>query len=207
MSFPADITSVLTGATASQLSLWRRGSAPLLVPEDGTKPRVLYSFRDVVALRTMVKLRSEVPLQRLRKAFRYLQDIDLTEHPSRYVLTTDGDSVYLIEGQEATDLVRRPGQRMLTTLNDVFAPFTNFRGDAVVDFLHPRPRLEVKAGRMGGWPTIRGTRVPYDTVARLVSGGDIPASDIGRYFPTVDPGDVPDAVDFERQIAEIRRPA
>jgi len=154
-----------------------------------------------------VKLRSEVPLQRLRKAFRYLQDIDLTEHPSRYVLTTDGDSVYLIEGQEATDLVRRPGQRMLTTLNDVFAPFTNFRGDTVVDFLHPRPRLEVKEGRMGGWPTIRGTRVPYDTVARLVSGGDVPISEIGRYYPTVDPSDVPDAVDFERQIAAIRRPA
>ncbi|RJO77593.1 DUF433 domain-containing protein [Nocardia panacis] len=207
MTFPADLTSALTGATLSQLSRWRRGDSPLLVPELGVRPQAQYSFRDLMALRTVVKLRSEVSLQRIRKAFASLQGMDLTEHPSRYTLTTDGVTVFLIEADGATDLVRRPGQRVLATLNDVFAPFTNFRGENVVDFLHPRPRLAVREGRAGGWPTIRDTRVPYDTIARLVANGDVPASAVGDYYPTVQPADVPDAVDFDRQVVHIRQPA
>jgi len=207
MSFPADLTSVLTGATMHQLAQWRRGDPPLLTPEHGNRPEVLYSFRDVVALRTIVKLRSQVPLQRIRKAFASLQDLDLTDHPSRYTLFTDGDSVFLVEGEEATDLVKKPGQRVLVTLDDVFRPFLNFRDEEVVDFIHPRPRLEVRETRLGGWPTIIGTRVPYDTVANLVATGDVPADAVSEYFPTVDPGDVDDAVDFGKQVADVRRPA
>ena len=134
--------------------------------------------------------------------------MDLTEHPSNYVLVARAESIYLVEGdQDATDLVKQPGQRVLATLDDVFAPFSNFKGTSVVDFIHPRERLEVREGRIGGWPTIRDTRVPFDTVARLVSTGDIPASEVSLHFPTVRVGDVADAVDFERQIAEIGKAA
>jgi uncharacterized protein (DUF433 family) len=131
--------------------------------------------------------------------------MDLTDHPSRYTLMTDGTSVFLVEGEEAVDLVKTPGQIVLTTLDDVFRPFLNFKQQEVVDFLNPRPRLEVREARMGGWPTIVGTRVPYDTVANLVADGDIPASAIGDYFPTVEPEDVPDAVDFDRVVTETKK--
>lgn len=208
MSFEADITSALTGATAHQLRSWRSGASPLLLPEYGVRPRAMYSFRDLLALRAVVKLRSETSLQKIRKAFRSLQDMDLTEHPSNYTLVAGPDSIYLVEGhREATDLVKKPGQRVLASLDDVFAPFSNFREEPVVDFLHPRERLEVREGRIGGWPTVRDTRVPFDLVARLVSTGEIPASEVGEHFPTVQAGDVSDAVDFDRQIAEIGRSA
>ncbi|MFC9555537.1 DUF433 domain-containing protein [Rhodococcus sp. NPDC056960] len=203
MSFPVELTSILTGASMRQLSDWRKPPNPLVAPEVALRPRVLYSFRDVVALRTLVKLRAEVPLQRIRRAFQSLQKMDLTDHPSRYTLVTDGSSVFLVEGNEATDLVVAPGQRVIASLDDVFKPFTNWKGEGVVDFLHPRPRLEVRETRMGGWPTIRGTRVPYDTVANLVRGGDIPADAVGEYFPTVAPVDVGDAVSFDEQVSQV----
>ncbi|WP_239654746.1 MULTISPECIES: DUF433 domain-containing protein [unclassified Rhodococcus (in: high G+C Gram-positive bacteria)] len=133
--------------------------------------------------------------------------MDLTDHPSRYTLTTDGTSVFLLEGDRATDLVMSPQQQVLVSLDDVFKPFKNWKGEQVVDFLNPRPRLEVRETRMGGWPTIRGTRVAYGTIANLVKDGDVPAEFVGEYFPTVRPSDVADAVDFDRQVESVRRRA
>lgn len=202
MSFPVDITSALTGATKPQLQRWRTGASPLLVPEYGIKPQALYSFRDLVALRTVVKLRSETSLQKIRKAFRELQNMELTEHPSNYTLIARGDSIYLVEGDsEATDLVKVPGQRVLASLEDVFAPFLNFRQEQVVDFLHPRKRLEVREGRMGGWPTIKGTRIPYDTIAGLQRGEHgISATEVQRFYSAVSAEAALDAISFDKQV-------
>lgn len=205
MTFPVELTSVLSGASIGQLRSWRRPPNPLLIPEVALRPRALYSFRDILALRTVVYLRKEVPLQRIRKAYNSLQAFDLTEHPSRYRLTTDGNSVFLVENGSATDLVKNPGQQVLAEVGDIFKPFGNLQGVQVVDFLHPRPRLSVRASRMGGWPTIEGTRVPYDTIADLVAGGDVPPAEVGRYFPTVNPADVPDAVSFADQVKAAAR--
>ncbi|MDJ0107717.1 DUF433 domain-containing protein [Rhodococcus erythropolis] len=207
LSFPVNLVCTLTGATSGQLAAWRKGPSPLLAPEVAGKPRALYSFRDVVALRTVASLRKEIPLQRIRRAFQSLQDMDLTDHPSRYTLTTDGTSVFLVEGEAVTDLVKSPRQQILVSLEDVFKPFINWKGEKVVDFLNPRPHLEVRETRMGGWPTIRGTRVAYGTIANLVKGGEVSAEYVSEYFPTVSPMDVADAVDFDRQVESVGRRA
>ncbi|UCZ89848.1 DUF433 domain-containing protein [Gordonia sp. WA4-43] len=205
MAFPVDLTVTLTGATTAQLSSWRGGKTPLLVPEVARRPRALYSFRDLVALRTVVYLRSEIPLQRVRKAFQALQEMDLTDHPSRYQLWTDGVSVFLLLDEDISmDLVHRRGQQMLAGLGDVFAPFRNFRDQEVVDFLHPRHRLEVRERRLGGWPTVAGTRVPFDVVADLVTDGDVSPEEVSDFYPTVSPADVPDAVSFAEQVRSAR---
>ncbi|MCR8998163.1 hypothetical protein, partial [Brevibacillus laterosporus] len=116
MSFPVNLVCTLTGATSGQLAAWRKGPSPLLAPEVAGKPRALYSLCDVVALRTVASLRKEIPLQRIRRAFQSLQDMDLTDHPSRYTLTTDGTSVFLVEGEAVTDLVKSPRQQILVSL-------------------------------------------------------------------------------------------
>lgn len=200
MSFPVDLAAVLSGASVSQLHNWRR--TDLLRPETQSNP-VLYSFRDVVALRVFVKLRSEVPLQRVRKALNRLKEWDLAEHPSAYQLLTDGGSIFLVEEGRAVDLVRKPGQRVLLSLEDAFLPFDNLQGRHIVDFRRPRPRLEVREQRLGGWPTIADTRVPYDTVAKLVVGGIDPV-DVPRFYPTVSEQAARDAVDFQHEVAQIR---
>lgn len=199
MSFPVDLTAVLSGASVAQLHNWRR--THLLEPEAQENP-VRYSFRDIVALRTFVRLRSELPLQRIRKAMDQIRRWDLTAHPASYTLLTEGDSVFLVQEERAIDLVRRPGQEIILNLADVFAPFQNMQGRDVADLRKPRPALEVREQRLGGWPTIHGTRVPYDTVAKLVAGGVDP-QDVQRFYPTVDRRSAEDASDFHQEVVRI----
>jgi hypothetical protein len=83
---------------------------------------VLYSFRDVVALRTVAYLREEVSLQRIRRAVETLRNLGSREHLSRYRLIADDGSVVWITEEDAddpaggVDLVLRPGQRVLVRL-------------------------------------------------------------------------------------------
>lgn len=202
MTFPVNLTSALTGATVGQLAYWRQTG--LLVPEDGRRPRALYSFRDLVALRTVVHLRRSSSLQSVRRAFAQLERMDLTDHPSQYRLVAQGRSIALVQEDRAVDLVTQPGHEVLATLADIFEPFTTPRGRKVVDFTHPRQNIEVRERRLGGWPTIRSTRVPYDSIANLVRGGEVSPEQVPLYFPTVSPDAVKDAVDFASEVDDVR---
>jgi len=82
MSFPVPISSVLTGATVSQLAYWRRHTHAvpgLLVPEGKRSDRYLYSWADVVALRSIVYLRQEKSLPRIRRAVATLGGLETGE--------------------------------------------------------------------------------------------------------------------------------
>ncbi|MET1072597.1 MAG: DUF433 domain-containing protein [Umezawaea sp.] len=200
--FPADLTSVMTGASVHQLAGWR--ATGLLVPEISARP-VLYSFRDVVALRTVMKLRTEATLQRVRKAFARLPEFELTKHPSEYSFGTDGKTISAVDADGVgIDLVRYPGQYEAVTLAEIFRPFTTKSGREVVDFLAPRHHLRVDGARMGGWPTIAGTRVAYDTISELMADGRLTAEDVHYYYPSVPVAAVPDAVEFAGLVAEAR---
>lgn len=203
MAFPLDLTSVLTGATPTQLHRW--SATGLLRPELGYRPS-LYSFEDLVALRTFVKMRPKTSLQRIRRALRKLKDFDLTEHPARYQLHTDGRSVYFVEDGRSVDLIRKPGQRLLINLEDVFAPFENKQGEQVVNFLRPQPHLEVRETRLGGWPTVENTRVAYDSVAKLVSGEDgIRPEEVAHFYPSVSAEGAVDAKALYDSVVARRR--
>jgi DNA-binding transcriptional MerR regulator len=65
MAYEPRIASALSGATRSQLDYWRRQE--LLVPEVSATRPVLFSFRDLIALRTFVYLREQRPLQTIRR--------------------------------------------------------------------------------------------------------------------------------------------
>ncbi|EEW50461.1 putative toxin-antitoxin system, antitoxin component [Corynebacterium efficiens YS-314] len=203
MAFPIELTVALSGATKHQLYSWNKKG--LLSPEISTDriEGFLWSFRDIVALRTFIKLRSDHSLQAIRKALTNLRELSLTEHPSTYTLTSDGTSVFLVEddGKNATDLLRERGQKIITNLDDVLKGFRHpsNKGD-VVDLLHPRKRLEVNEGKLGGFPTIRGTRVAYDTIANLIYDGEVRPKDVELYFPDVTAADAKDALDFYHQV-------
>lgn len=188
----------------SQLSRWRTAPS-LITPELQTRPKALYSFRDIIALRTFVRLRKDLSLQKIRTAMSTLQDYDLTDHPSNYKLVTDSKTVFLVDGQGAMDLVKNRGQEVIVTMADVFAPFTNYQGDEVVDFRKPRQHIEVREKRMGGWPTIAGTRVPYNTISMLLSDGTVSPEDAAFYYPEVSALAALDATDFDNSIRSRRR--
>lgn len=203
MAYPTHIAATLSGATTRQLTYWRRprSGTPLLVPELGRSGNtLLYSFRDVVALRTFVYLRRDLPLQRVRKAVETLRrltkdeaqvDIDgasgLSEqHLSQYRLYTAGESVVWQRPDGSyVDLYEQPGSlRLAAVMEAVFGPFENRQGEAVVPLYQPRPNVEVDPDTRGGFPVIRGTRIDFDLVASLVRDG-VPPEEISAYYPSV----------------------
>jgi uncharacterized protein (DUF433 family) len=96
--------------------------------------------------------------------------------------------------------VLRPGQTSFFTLAEVFSPFKNLRSEPVVDFRHPREHLSVDARKMGAWPTIAGTRVTYDTIARLVDDRTVFLKDVPRFYPDVSVEAARDALSFNEQV-------
>jgi hypothetical protein len=64
-----------------------------VAPEVSRKRPVLYSFRDVVALRTCVFLRKDSSLQRVRLAIGNLRSLGELEHLSEYTLVTDNKAL------------------------------------------------------------------------------------------------------------------
>ncbi len=93
----------LTGATARQIDYWARTGLlrPSAKDATGHGSRRSYTFTDLVAVQTVVKLRQTCcPLQKIRKAVRYLQshypDVSDTQSLSRLTLLTDGQNVYML---------------------------------------------------------------------------------------------------------------
>ncbi|KQQ80998.1 hypothetical protein ASF64_13275 [Arthrobacter sp. Leaf137] len=199
MAFPLELTAVLSGATARQLRLWRgRG---ILVPEINRDNPALYSYRDVVALRTIAFLRSRTSMQNIGKAFHSMQKLQFTEHPATYSFGLSGTSIVFKTPEGITlDLSRNVGQMMLFTLEEIFEPYTNRRNETVVDFRHPKPHIEVDRGRLGGWPTIERTRISYDTIASLVDGDTVRPEEVAYYYPNVSEAAAQDAVDFASMV-------
>jgi DNA-binding transcriptional MerR regulator len=95
VSYEPKLTASLSGATIRQLAHWRNPASSrgaILVPEVSHIRPILYSFRDVVALRTCVRLRQETSLQKIRLALNTLrEDLGEREHLSSYVLVAEND--------------------------------------------------------------------------------------------------------------------
>lgn len=210
MAYPTPVAAALSGATVRQLAYWRNTRTPsgaLLDPEyRPSRARVLYSFRDVVALRTVVYLREESSLQKIRRAIDNLRDLGSLDHLSEYRLIADGDSIVVAHDDEeslSTDLVESPGQiRLIAQFSDVVRPFANPQGENVVDLYRPRPRLRVHPEVRGGFPVIKDTRIPFDQVASLVADGVAPA-EIRDYYPGVSATAASDAHDFGLYVRRL----
>jgi len=201
MSYPPQLAAALSGATIRQLAHWRSPSAPagaVLIPELSSVRPILYSFRDVVALRSCVKLRQETSLQKIRRALDSLrEDLGLREHLSSYTLVADGASIYFADSDHAVDLLRR-GNVVIHQLIDVLAPFY-VQGRHVPALLQPRDHVQVDPAVRGGEPVISGTRIPYQDVAALMRDG-VAAEEIRGFYPTVGAEAARDALDFARYV-------
>lgn len=191
MSYPPPLTATLSGASVRQLAYWRKqspGRPALLEPEHGRRPRVLYSFRDVVALRMFVRLRGELSLQRLRKAAGWLVDaypeVHISSHEVR-ALRDGRTAVWLSPSGEYVDIVEHPGQRGFElVIDDIFGPFTTPSGREVPDLGEPRPGITIDPDVRSGFPVIEGTRIPFSVVASLRRDGLSPA-EVVEIYPSV----------------------
>ena len=210
MAYAPSMAAALSGATVNQLRHWRNAkTGPLLAPEISSAPRIFYSFRDLLALRTFVHLRRDASLQKIRLAIGNLRNLGEIEHLASYELVSDArGNIQLVKNDdEAVDLVRRPGQRQLVVvMGDVIEPFPVRPGVVVPHLLKPRAHLSVDPETQGGIPVITGTRVPYDAVASLMRE-DVPADKVADYYPTVTADAARDALDFAMYVDSYDRGA
>jgi hypothetical protein len=174
VSYAPKLAAALSGATIRQLAHWRKpgpGGRPVLTPGYSATRPIDYSFRDVIALRTCVRLRQEASLQRIRRALDALRiDLGLREHLSSYQLVADGSTIYLADSEQAVDLVRQKGNLVIQQFVEVLQPFY-VQGRQIPALLEPREHIQVDPGVRGGEPVISGTRIPYDEVAALMRDG------------------------------------
>lgn len=186
-----------------QLSYWRAQN--ILVPEiESVNRPYLYSFRDIIALRTFAWIRGDHSLQMIRRMFDTLGELDMVEHPSAYKIAKLGSSLGVQRDDGVIiDVAKEPGQEVIGTLENVFAEFEDRKGRKVDDLLHPRQGVEVNPDRLGGWPTIAGTRIPFDTIADLVADGSIPPEKISAYYPGVSAAAARDALSYQDSITAV----
>jgi uncharacterized protein (DUF433 family) len=208
MPFPTVETAALSGATVGQLKYWRarRGDrGPLLAPEYRDGHTHLYSFRDLIALRTFVYLRGGTSLQKIRRAAQSLEHLGDREHLSAYELHVLGDTIVWVDprggerGRRYVDLVKQPGQeRLSVVMEQILDPFRTETGK-VLALRSPFPRIRVDPEILGGFPVVAGTRVPYDLVAGLIRDG-VPAGEVRAFYPSVDAAAALDAEAFASYV-------
>lgn len=120
IGFTTAQVKLLTGLSTRQINYFDQTGLlqPSLQPAKGKGSLRYFSFRDLIALKTIALLRDKggVSLQAIRKAVDYIQTIEGKEL-SEVVLAVTGDDIVKIEKQNAeqmvnlvTSLVKRPGQ-------------------------------------------------------------------------------------------------
>lgn len=121
--FSTSHASRLTGVNPKTLHYWDHSAflSPSVQVAHGTGTRRLYSFRDLVALRTAHELRQRgISLQGLRKVVDFIRRADEAEQPlSERYLVTDGHDVFLYAGSTAISAMRHPGQGYFMVVVDI----------------------------------------------------------------------------------------
>jgi DNA-binding transcriptional MerR regulator len=121
--YGSSVASALTGLSYRRLDyLARKGYVrPSLAEAHGSGTRRVYSFEDLVALRTLAELRGAgVSLDALRTVVTFLRSRGLGTPLAEARLVVEGDDVLWIETEEeAVSLLRRPSQQALRFVVDV----------------------------------------------------------------------------------------
>src|SRR5215475_4319510 len=122
--FTAKQVVALTGVPYKRLDSWAKSGflIPSIAEADGTGSRRLYSFQDLVTLRTAKILRDAgISLQGLRKVVQFLRDTHGTEQPLAHTrLIVAGDDVLMVQTDgELMSVLRYPGQHVLRVIVDL----------------------------------------------------------------------------------------
>ena len=124
MGFTAKQVVALTGVPYKRLDSWANLGflIPSIAEADGTGSRRLYSFQDLVTLRTAKILRDTgISLQGLRKVVQFLRDTHGMEQPlAQTRLIVAGDDVLMVQTDgDLMSVLRYPGQHVLRVIVDL----------------------------------------------------------------------------------------
>lgn len=206
MGFTVEKIAALTGLSEDRIRYWARTGVqePSLLYEPGIPYGYLYSFRDLVALRTLKNLRDEhgFTLQQLRKIGSKLRERQ-DEPWSTYRFFVYGDQLAFSD-EEARMLVSasQHGQALIQEI-DVDLVAVRSEMEAAASRLQERTPDDV--GHIGQKrlvfqrkPVIAGTRIPTATIWNYYEDGADPDRIIELY-PFLEPEDVGAALCFEAE--------
>jgi uncharacterized protein (DUF433 family)/DNA-binding transcriptional MerR regulator len=207
-AFTSKTTSKLTGLSVRQLHYWDKSGffTPTFVDSVRRRPHNrLYSFQDVVGLRTIADLRKTgITLQELRKV-REIFKPGVTDDWAKRRFYTVGRRVFFSH-QDAIVASQPLGQQVEIDILEV-APITE-NVEVAIRKLQERGVNDV--GRItrdrwvaGGVPVLAGTRIPTKTIAWFHDKGYDRASILANY-PRLTDADIDAAIRYERRLAEQR---
>lgn len=210
LAFTTEHVSRLTGLSNRQLRYWSDTDffTPKVAETGRGRPfgRV-YSFRDVVGLRTISILRNEhrVPLQELRKVGEWLSKLHDTPWASlRFYVS--GKAVYFDDPRSGTTVAARPlGQTVLSIdlkviAHDMSAAAARLRERTPDQYgKFERHRYVVHNAFV-----VAGTRVPTSAIWNLHEAGYSEAAIILEY-PRLKLDDVQGALEFEQSRRKRKR--
>lgn len=208
-AYTADRAAALSGVPRSTIHWWAR--AGILVPSVSATKVKLWSFADLMGLRTIYWLRQ-------RKTTESGVDIPATSMGAVRVALASlaGLDIPLWRGDRPTVLVNGEGHVYLETpggvqttegqigsgeLLDLIAPFRTTEGARGPDLHHPRPQLRIVPGKLSGSPHIAGTRVETRAIAALFNDG-YDASQVASLYPYLSTEQIAQALDLEQQLAQ-----
>lgn len=215
-AYTAERAASLSGVPKSTVHYWARQE--ILVPSVSAERVKLWSYGDLMALRTIYWLRQskkdssnrEIPRTAMKAVRRALSEIaalelELWTEDSAPAVAVDRAGNIVIQ---AGDRAQRPsGQSILDAeMLDLIAPFSSEEGLRGPNLSVPRPRLRIVPGKLGGSPHVVHTRLESQALGALAESG-LPGAKIYRLYPDVDRDAIEDALDLERQLAENLRPA
>lgn len=196
-AFTEDQVAELTGLSVGRLRYSRR--THFYYPAGGPDAE-LYSFRDVVSLRTVAELRRRgVPLQELRKVRDWLKQWS-GEPWASLRLAVLGRKVYLKDPKTGAWLTRIPKDQ---TVHPIF--LETIAGDALRAAKQARKRRSSDVGKvktsprvMGNAPTVAGTRIPASAIWELREAG-YSQKQIREEYPSLKAADVRAALAHEHR--------
>lgn len=209
IAFTADTVAHLTGLSVRQLHRWDRTGffVPSFADPDRRRPHSrVYSFADVVGLRTVARLRQQgVSFPDLKKVRTFFSSGANEGWANRrfYVV---GNRVFFSH-DEAVVAAKPLGQRVDRNILDL-GPILGEITEAVQQLPYRSPdqigRVITDRLIMGGAPIVAGTRIPTSTIDRFSQNG-YGVADIIREFPRLEPADIAAALDWELARREERQ--
>jgi uncharacterized protein (DUF433 family) len=208
-AYPADRAAALSGVPKSTVHYWAREG--ILVPSVSAEKVKLWSYSDLMGLRTIAWLRASktapdghsVPataMQAVRRALRELDRLDLApwSNDDAPDLAVDRRGQIVLGAAEQPYHVN--GQGLLDAdMLDVLRPFEIDEATRGPDLVAPRPRLRIVPGKLSGAPHVRRTRIETQVLAALGARGMSPQR-IRSLYPAIEVDDVDQALDLEREL-------
>lgn len=209
-AYSAERAAALSGVPKSTVHYWAR--TDVLVPSISPERVKLWSFPDLMGLRTIYWLRQDKALDEghdipkttmraVRAALADLRDLQVELWNEEAGPSVAVDRAGRIHVRGTNTVVSAEGDRALgPDLLDLVAPFRTREGLRGPNLFAPRPRLRIVPGKLAGSPHVERSRVETQALAALADR-DLPLAKIYKLYPSLAPEAVSEALDLERQLS------